>query len=559
MVQAVMVNNGFARVVVRNAAETLANTLPSRSLQAAVTQLEKRASATLASSTATIHVRSGSGLTPIEVGLTLAVLLGLFVLLVIVGELCKVFNKPRKEAAPYVKQKPYQPSAAGYGTRAASHRTPQPATKNYGMRASLLASASPMGYVTNGGDDTTADTSLETPSNGSHGGNDYFGRKTSSGNGHSRGQSSGVQLPGATILSSRKMGAAHPTTNESERLNGVAPDGSGFKPGKPVNYNGYAGPMPNVPRGPGGAPANIPSHARVGMGRPPALDARRRSRYSRATSRRIDSLGPGQLRKSLYMGADDDPMNADNYGANGPVADRRSRIVRKTSYDERPEGVRGAGLRRVDSVGKGDARRKSQVQSTQRASRAISIYNNGGRSEKSANPYMQPSAVRVDPLGAESREHLLNAVNGPNQGLLMPNDRTSPNTRSRSGSGSSRGAGSSSDMPYSMMPRSPASSVSPLPSPGLPQIGKVFHQGMPGSGPSSPAGDFRPGALMPSSMVNGQPPMSPQFSQAPTSYPGGGAPRIRPNNPGLAAYNAPVQAAGGYDRNFDHRSARQIV
>lgn len=557
-----MVNNGFAKVVVRNVADALgdADELPKRSFQSTVTLLEKRATATLASSTATVHVRSGSGLTPIEVGLTLAVLFGLFILLVIIGELCKIFNKPRKEAAPYVKQKPYQPSAAGYGTRAATHRAQQPVNKNFGSRVSLLAAASPMGYMT-GGDDTTADTSLETPSTGSHGAGDYFGRKSSSGNGHTRGQSSGVQLPGATMLSSRKMGGTHPATNESGMLNGVAPDGSGFKPGKSVNYNGYAGPMPDVPRGPGGAPANIPSHARVGLGRPPALDARRRSRYSRATSRRIDSLGPGQLRKSLYMGADDDPMNADNYGNGVPPSNHRSRVVRKTSYDERPEETRGAGLRRVDSVGKGDARRKSQVQSTHRASRAVSIYNNGGgggsKNERSMYNQAQFGAGRPDPLGAEPNGAMLGANNGPNEALLMPNNRPSPNTRSRSGSGSSRG-GSSADMPYSMA-RSPASSVSPLPSPGATQFGKVFPHGMPAAGQPSPTGDFRPGALMPSNMVNGQPsPTSPQYAQTSNGYPGGGAPRIRPTHQNLAGYKAPVQAAGGYDRNYD-RGARQIV
>jgi hypothetical protein len=89
-----------------------------------------------------------SGLTPIEVGITLALLLGVFILLIIVGELCKIFNKPKTKALPYVsgqKQKLFQPSAAGYGTRVAAGQSSPEGKNQYSSRAGLMAAASPMG------------------------------------------------------------------------------------------------------------------------------------------------------------------------------------------------------------------------------------------------------------------------------------------------------------------------------------------------------------------------------------------------------------------------------
>ncbi|MCO5596222.1 hypothetical protein L7F22_050282 [Adiantum nelumboides] len=535
-----MAKGGLVKVVARNAGPLGAKAVDQPELAQRATKIfstatqsfDKRAVSAAATSKAVEDTsKNYSGLTPIEVLLVLAVLLGLFVLLLIVGELCKVFNKPRKEAAPYTQQKLYQPSAAGYGTRAATNtlQVPKGGGKGQGSRLSLLQFASPMGTGGRTGDETV-DTSFETPTVSSHSGQgDYFGKKS---NGHTRGQSSGVQLPGAaTMASSRKGPGAHPMLNGNSTF---APDGSGFKPGQPVNFAGYAG--PNSPTSPGqSAPmvpgqGNVPSHARVGMGRPPAADARRKSRYSRAISKRIDSMGPGQLRKSLYAGADDDPMNSDLYGM---VGNRKSKMIRKPSTEDRStdeiQGTGGgAGLRRIDSMGKGDARRKSQVQSIYRSSRAISVYN-PKNNEKAIFLSAQADnfgAGRTDPLGARSSP-------GVNGSLMLPHQQGQEG-RLRSGSGSSN-AGQS----YGQ--RTPGSSSEPLvqQSPNNTQYSYSSQQQQQQqsydssySMPPNQTGGFKPGALMPSGanapIGYSQPMMQQESQQSMAAYPGGGAPRIRP-------------------------------
>lgn len=466
-----MAKEGLVKVVARNAGSLGAKAVDQPELAQRATKIvstvtqsfDKRAISQAATSKAVEDTsKNYSGLTPVEVGLVLAVLLGLFAFLLIIGEFCKIFNKPRKEAAPYTQQKLYQPSAAGYGTRAATNTLQVPSGRGkgggQGSRLSLLQFASPMGAGGRPGDETV-DSSLETPTVSSHSGQgDYFGKKS---NGHTRGQSSGVQLPGAaTMASSRKGPGAHPMLNENSTF---APDGSGFKPGQPVNFAGYAG--PHSPTSPGqSAPmipgqGNVPSHARVGMGRPPAADARRKSRYSRAISKRIDSMGPGQLRKSLYAGADDDPMNSDLYG--GGVGNRKSKIIRKPSTEDRSTdevqgsgGGNGAGLRRIDSMGKGDARRKSQIQSVYRSSRAISAYNSKSN-DKAIFLSAQADnfgAGRTDPLGA--RNGNVPTSPGVNGSLMLPYQQGQQN-RSRSGSGSD-----SAGQSYGQ--RTPGSSSEPL-------------------------------------------------------------------------------------------------
>lgn len=535
-----MAKEGLVKVVARNAGSLGAKAVDQPELAQRATQIiskatqsfEKRAISVAATSKAVEDTsKNYSGLTPIEVVLVLAVLLGLFVLLLMIGELCKVFNKPRKEAAPYTTQKLYQPSAAGYGTRAATKnlQVPVGGGKGAGSRLSLLQFASPMGAGGRPGDDTI-DTSFETPTVSSHSGQgDYFGKKT---NGHTRGQSSGVQLPGAaTVASSRKGPGAHPMLNGNSTF---APDGSGFKPGQPVNFAGYVGqPSPTSPNQ--AAPlvpgqGNVPSHARVGMGRPPAADAKRKSRYSRAYSKRIDSMGPGQLRKSIYAGAEDDPMNHDLYGA--VVGNRKSRVIRKPSTEDRStdeiQATGGAGLRRIDSMGKGDARRKSQVQSIYRSSRAISVYNSKNN-DKAIFLSAQADnfgAGRIDPLGARSAN--MPTSPGVNGSLMLPNQQG----RLRSGSGSSS-AGQSYDQ------RTPGSSSEPLvqQSPNNTQYSyssqqqQSYDNGYPMPG-NQALGGFKPGSVMPSGgnapIGYSQPMMQQQSQQSMAAYPGGGAPRVRP-------------------------------
>ncbi|PWN37401.1 uncharacterized protein FA14DRAFT_170253 [Meira miltonrushii] len=531
-----MAKEGLVKIVARNAGSLGAKAVDQPQLAQRATQIistatqsfEKRAASVVATTQAVEDTsKNYSGLSPVEVVLILAVVLGLFVVLLIIGELCKVFNKPRKEAAPYTQQKLFQPSAAGYGTRAATNnlKVPNGGGKGMGSRLSLLQFASPMGTGGRVGDDTI-DTSVSSHNSGQ---GDYFGRKS---NGHTRGQSSGVQLPGAaTMASSRKGPGAHPMLNGNSTF---APDGSGFTPGQPVNFAGYAG--PNSPSSPERTTpmvpgqGNVPSHARVGMGRPPAADAKRKSRYSRAMSKRIDSMGPGQLRKSLYAGADDDPMNHDLYGA---VGNRKSKMIRKPSTEDRsPEEIQasgGAGLRRIDSMGKGDARRRSQIQSVYRSSRAISVYNSKNN-DKAIFLSAQADnfgAGRIDPLGARS-------ANGPtspgvNGNLMLPNQQG----RLRSGSGSS-----SAGQSYGQ--RTPGSSSEPLvqQSPNNTQYSyssqqqQSYDNGYPMAGNQSVGGGFKPGSIMPSGgnapIGYSQPMMQQQSQQSMAAYPGGGAPRVRP-------------------------------
>lgn len=414
-----------------------------------------------------VNRQDTSGLTPLEVGLTLAILFGVFLVLLFVGGLCKVFNKPRKEARPYVtgQQKLYQPSAAGYGTRLTGLRPPE--ANLQGQRSSLLAGASPMGR--GGMSSDMRDTSMDTPVSSGSGGQDYFGKI----GGHSRGQSTGINLPGATAASSRRGGSAHPPVAGSS----VGPDGSGFKPGQVFNYNalgsspsGYASRPNNLnpPRMVGGPRGTGPPN--VGLGPPPASDARRRSRYTRADSRRIDSVGPGVIRKSMFLAP------GDEYAQEGGAP--------RTS---------SSNMRRVDSVGRGDHRRKSTYNGTvSRQSRSASFYNTADAQEDNFG-----AGRGGDPLGASY-------------------DYLSPSTKPRQMRG---------------------------PSPQhQPSMSAIQRQVSPPS--------FSAAGLPPPSAMGGAPVIGKQIGGYPLAaggYPGGGAPRMRPNQ----AY-APM--AGGYDRG-----PRQIV
>lgn len=484
-------------------------------------------------------IRSSSGLTPAEVGVALAVLVGVFVSLLIVGMLCKLFNKPRKEAAPYIQNKLFQPSAAGYGSRAAMQQAQT--APNFGSRVSLLGNAGPMGFSQ--GDN--ADTSMA--SNESH--NDSL-------RGHTRGQSSGIELPGATAVSSRKgaaPGARHPTYSGL-----VGPDGSGFRPGQVINMENRASTYAGNASQPGfGAPQNVPAHARpaharVGMGPPPAADARRRSRYTRGASRRIDSMGPGQMRKSMYLGMDDDAMNSGNY--------RRSRrISRKFSdgpHDIGSNGASSGGLRRVDSVGKGDHRRRSvhrAPSNTYNANNTASMYAASANATPSDRAVLR--SAQADNFGSgrggghgagPNVNDPLNAVSRGGEGAVgRPGFLMAPDSRSRSGSGSGSQTNSVasggtyiptrqySDGSSLGSASGSASNASPLPSPG----GGSAVIGM----PFVPPGDQSPlpSYASPRSQQN-----APRGAYAMNGMPGGAGP------PAGAGYRAPYAnqmpvAAGG--------------
>ncbi|PWN90038.1 hypothetical protein FA10DRAFT_266555 [Acaromyces ingoldii] len=471
---------GFATVVARAAKASLTPSLAARATDGPEEITDDTQDA--------INGKESSGLTPIEVGITLAVFVGMFVVLVCIGELLKIYNKPSTEAAPYMtlSRQLYQPSAAGYGTRGQKQQQQHPSSslavpsnQKVGSRTSLLESASPMGTGGRGIDDSFGDSTMTTPSSHGHGGaGDYFSRGDyatngmgpGSSRGHARGQSSGISLPGPAAAARRGGGGGG---EQHPRLNGaspIGPDGGGFRPGQVFNYASMApgagpsgAPVNGGYRGPGAKP-QLRQHP-IGRGPPPAQDGNRRSRYARS---RIDSVGPGVLRKSMYMSGDDDPRSTSGEG--------------------------GSNLRRVDSIGKGDPRRKSQAyglgaggpSSPPKGGRVPSIYNNG-HAEKATL-----LSAQADNFGA-GRTDPLSARRGP-----------SPNPGPRGGN-DPRGGGN-----YNMSP-------SPV-----------------GSGPSRPYPSPSPGAYQ----ARGPPPPHMQ-----SGYPG---PRAGPPQ----AYGRPQMMAGGGQRQI---------
>ena len=337
--------------------------------------LASRAETSSAKLTGSLRQRS-SGLDPIEIIIILGTFVCVFALLVLVGTLCKVFNRPSTEAHPYYGGNGlYHPSAAGYGggpgspaaARAAAAGAGGPGSstnllsveQKYNARASLLGAASPMGAGGSGSsphlDDSFGDSStnsvddyfgMRKPSAAAGPSHAPHGRNASSNMGHSRGESSGIHLPGPSAARRHGGGASghHPAMPSGA----PSPDGGGFRPGQVVVPAGYG------TAGPGGPAPQLRAAPR---GPPPAMDARRRSKYARADGRRIDSVGPGVLRKSMFLTSDDAPTDA--AAQRTSMYAGGSRVQRQQSGNS--EGNTSGGLRRVDSVGRGDARRRSQA------------------------------------------------------------------------------------------------------------------------------------------------------------------------------------------------------
>jgi hypothetical protein len=330
---------------------------------------------------------------------------------------------------------------------------------NQGGGGGLLAGATPMGRGGRHGE--VGDTSVGTPQS-NHGGQDYFGKA-----GHSRGQSSGIKLPGATAASNRRGGPTHPPIQG----NSFGPDGSGYTPTKPVVSPGPSG-YASRPNGMGSEGMEINyqkgSALNVGLGPPPASDSRRKSKYTRADGRKVDSVGPGVLRKSMYL---------------GPGA------------DDSVTGTTQSNMRRVDSIGRGDHRRKSTYQGDGH-NRNASMYNNG----MNAQSDNFGAGRGGDPLGAKTS--------------------LSPTSKARQMRGPSPNAQQQQQ-----------------------QAGMPPFQRQASNGPmqGAPFGANFVGRPMQQQPMEGYP-------LPPVGYPGGGAPRMRPNQ----AQYAPI--AGGYDRG-----TRQIV
>ncbi|EPQ27538.1 uncharacterized protein PFL1_05076 [Pseudozyma flocculosa PF-1] len=299
-----------------------------------------------------------SGIQPIDVIIVLGGLIAIFILLVLISGICKVVNRPRSEARHRANpQAMFKPSAAGYGARGIGDTVPldAPATN-------LLGAASPMGMGGNSHyGDSSADLSLDTPPRSI---------KT-----HTRGKSSGVNFPGPPAAFRRGAQPQHPHLENQTSLDApiagpsfssAAPDGSGFRPGQRFDYGQLSDGLPRGPSGnPNGYAPRQPSLRQgkaANSGPPPALSRSRSGRYAQGSDptrrSRIDSVGPGTYRKSMFLHED-------------PSGD----LHRVPTNGEGPSSA-GGGLRRVESIGKGDARRRSNFMGG--GVRGQSIYGNSG-------------------------------------------------------------------------------------------------------------------------------------------------------------------------------------
>ncbi|KAK0549689.1 hypothetical protein OC846_001633 [Tilletia horrida] len=367
-----------------------------------------------------------SGITPFALVAICAGIGAAFILAIAVAFICKAVNRPTEEAMPYLingRGALYQPSAAGYGARQGAGqpgkggqqqqqqlggdltRSPSIASQS---RTNLLSGAQPMGR----------DDSFNTAFNAS---NDNLSRT------HTRGTSSSISknpFPGPPMAARRPgfgPGGGHPPLPGQT----IAPDGSGFAPGQLFRGPGGSSPLPSPggyssgPGGPGflngfGQPGFLsvnpsldlprtsrettaPNNNRMSMvsmarGPPPATaESRRRSRYSRIggpdgmtngnrQSRRIDSVGPGVLRKSMFLNADAQFPGLEalqRTGSNQGAPQLPPHQPQTSFYQQQPpasspqpqmpvlppqqdaNGGNAPTLRRVESVNRGDPRRRS--------------------------------------------------------------------------------------------------------------------------------------------------------------------------------------------------------
>lgn len=470
---------GFVKHVVRRA-----------NIVARATTTATQAAASAAKSTHPIERTQTSSLEAPVVAILLGGFIGVFILFVLIGVTCKFANRPRADNRPQTRVKSmYQPSAAGYGSAAATYGGAYRGNDSMhdvsNPNAGLLDSAQPMGR---GGRYEEADDSLGS-SNGignghtPHGANGGFGmiasnsasslsgsdshRFAPSRGGHARGASSGIELPGpaASATFRRNVSGSHPpiqspgddsydSPHSAHNLAAasIMPDGSGFTPGQIFDHNATNGGAPKgssemrqqrssylagppaglLPRRGSLAQAN-PQQRPYARGPPPASSKNRRSRYAQGAlassadtaalrRSRIDSVGPGTYRKSMFLPQDQDAMPS------GELAGG-SQIRRTTTNNSEKSITGGSKLRRVDSVGKGDPRRSSRYNPNMRASRIPSMM----VAEESDYPPTSPGAYH-DGLPAVSGDGYLSTHGGGWDG-----GRRSPYGGSSNGSSSPLG------------------------------------------------------------------------------------------------------------------------
>ena len=328
-----------------------------------------------------------SSITLLAIIILLGGFVGAFLFCVALSRILAITNRPKAEAFPYQSAgagsmggSTASLGPAGTGKGAAKGQMFQPSLSMNGRHGSfsakadsiqmgLLNSAAPMAGRSPSSDDIAsgygqAPIAMAGQSNG----------------GHQRGASSGLGFPGPPSAARRGPGAAagqaHPPLHSGPGDGAstgfsAAPDGAGFQPGQLFQAGGNAGPRLRNP---------------LHVGPPPASDARRQSRYNRAggglngglgasaiahqgsngpgaearprlrdpNSRetladrrsRIQSVGAGVYRKSLYMGPGAQHQFGGPSGGGGRGPD--------SSSSPDPGAVTSGGLKRVESISRGE-------------------------------------------------------------------------------------------------------------------------------------------------------------------------------------------------------------
>ncbi|SJX63223.1 uncharacterized protein SRS1_14047 [Sporisorium reilianum f. sp. reilianum] len=310
-------------------------------------------------------------------------------------------------------------SAAANGANASTYRANESTHDVSNPNAGLLDSAQPMGrggrYEE--ADDSLGSSNANDNAFAAHGANGGFGMIPSASassfsgdestrfggpacRGHARGASTGIDLPGpaASATFRRNVSGSHPPVHANpddsydappHSANGllsssIMPDGSGFTPGQIFDHNVVNGGAPKSSAEMrehrtsylGGPPVGVlprrtslvqqnPQQRPYARGPPPSSSKNRRSRYTQnqsstdtATMRRsrIDSVGPGTYRKSMFL--PNDESTPDFTGG--------SQMRRLPSNNDVPKP-----LRRVESIGKGDPRRSSRYAPNNPGSRVL--------------------------------------------------------------------------------------------------------------------------------------------------------------------------------------------
>ncbi|PWN20657.1 hypothetical protein BCV69DRAFT_195214 [Microstroma glucosiphilum] len=344
---------------------------------------------------------SGSGISAMAVIVLIGSLIVLWLVTVMIGVMCKYFNKPRSALhdGAYANGGLYRPSAAAYGARSTPEAKTEDPKKSYGSKASLLDMAQPMGRAASPGAPDSPDVSMsgghfEMPLT-QHAGRIAYQQH------HQRSSSSSIGLPGPPAAS-RRAGAAGQQHPQMAGGGSGAPDGSYYQPGQLYSapqQSGFQGgqtfaypPGPSGPRGPQqgySGPGVARSNSKAMRGPPPARsNSARKSRYAKPA--RVESLGPGEIRRYLDEAGVDENVAIQDAGA--PNYSRRSMTGRRNVF---------APSARMSSYGAKHPRSPSIYGAAElNALKSAQAEGFGGGSDPRGNGRSGVQPGRVDPLGA---------------------------------------------------------------------------------------------------------------------------------------------------------------